>query len=128
MNHADNHQAMLFAIIAFSIVLVSITHFLPSILAFWRCHYRRWTILFLNIIAVQFFGEAEFWFASIKLITITGLIIVSIVIFFGGGPDEGRLGFRYWEHEHGWGAFTPYLAHGAAGRFLAFWIAFVKAG
>lgn len=54
-------------------------------------------ILILNIIAVAFFGEAEFWFASIKLITITGLIIVSIVIFFGGAPDKGRLGFRYWE-------------------------------
>lgn len=54
-------------------------------------------ILLLNIFAVALFGEAEFWFASIKLITIIGLIIVSIVIFFGGGPDEGRLGFRYWK-------------------------------
>ena len=58
-------------------------------------------ILLLNIIAVSFFGEAEFWFASIKLITILGLIIVSIVIFFGGGPNEGRLGFRYWENKDG---------------------------
>ncbi len=85
-------------------------------------------ILLLNIIAVGFFGEAEFWFASIKLISITGLIIVSVVIFFGGGPDEGRLGFRYWKTENGYSAFNPYLAGGSTGRFLAYWIAFVKAG
>ena len=85
-------------------------------------------ILLLNIIAVAFFGEAEFWFASIKLITITGLIIVSIVIFFGGGPDEGRLGFRYWEDKNGYSAFNPYLTGGSTGRFLAYWTATVKAG
>ena len=85
-------------------------------------------ILLLNIIAVGFFGEAEFWFASIKLITIIGLIIVSIVIFFGGGPAEDRLGFRYWKDEKGWGAFNPYLVSGSTGNFLAYWTAFVKAG
>ena len=55
-------------------------------------------ILGLNIFAVALFGEAEFWFASIKLITIIGLILVSVVIFFGGAPaQDGILGFRYWE-------------------------------
>ncbi|OAQ96153.1 hypothetical protein LLEC1_03596 [Akanthomyces lecanii] len=48
-------------------------------------------MLFLNIIAVQFFGEAEFWFASVKLLTIIGLIILGIVIFFGGGPNQSHL-------------------------------------
>ena len=85
-------------------------------------------ILLLNIIAVSFFGEAEFWFASIKLITIIGLILVSIVIFFGGAPDKGRLGFRYWKDENGWSAFNPYLVDGSTGNFLAYWTAFVKAG
>ncbi|KAK4545741.1 hypothetical protein LTR36_002695 [Oleoguttula mirabilis] len=84
-------------------------------------------ILLLNIVAVEFFGEAEFWFASIKLITITGLVILSIVIFFGGGPDEGRLGFRYWKPNNP-GAFNPYLVGGSTGRFLAYWTAFVRAG
>jgi amino acid transporter len=82
-------------------------------------------ILLLNIIAVSFFGEAEFWFASIKLITILGLIILGIVLFFGGGPDHDRLGFRYWDHP---GAFQEYMAPGQTGRFLAYWHAFVKAG
>nr|POF17744.1 proline-specific permease [Quercus suber] len=85
-------------------------------------------ILLLNTIAVEIFGEAEFWFASIKLITIVGLIILGIVLFFGGGPNHDRLGFRYWEDKNGYGAFTEYLAPGSTGRFLAYWYAFVRAG
>ncbi|KAF2729131.1 amino-acid permease inda1 [Polyplosphaeria fusca] len=83
-------------------------------------------ILFLNIVAVGVFGEAEFWFASIKFITIMGLIILGFVIFFGGSPnDQGRLGFRYWNNP---GAFKPYIVDGHAGNFLAYWTAFVRAG
>ena len=74
--------------------------------------------------AVAWFGEAEFWFASIKLIAITGLIIVGVVIFFGGAPDHDRLGFRYWKDP---GAFNPYMTSGNTGRFLAFWHAMIKA-
>ncbi|KAI1385906.1 proline-specific permease [Hypoxylon trugodes] len=83
-------------------------------------------VLFLNIIAVSFFGEAEFWFASVKLITIIGLIILGIVLFFGGGPNHDPLYFRYWGEP--WGAFVPYLVPGSTGRFLAYWTAFVRAG
>ncbi|GJJ74554.1 yeast amino acid transporter [Entomortierella parvispora] len=83
-------------------------------------------MLLLNIIAVSFFGEAEFWFASIKLITICGLIITGVVIFFGGGPDQHSvLGFHYWKEA---GAFVEYKAAGSAGRFLAYWHAFISAG
>ncbi|KAJ1325715.1 hypothetical protein MN608_08909 [Microdochium nivale] len=82
-------------------------------------------ILFLNIIAVSFFGEAEFWFASIKLITIMGLIILGFVICLGGQPTHERLGFRYWYEP---GAFVPYLVGGSTGRFLGYWTAFVRAG
>lgn len=82
-------------------------------------------VLLLNVVAVSFFGEAEFWFASIKLITIIGLIILGIVLFFGGGPNHDRLGFRYYRNP---GAIKPYMASGNTGKFLAFWHAFVKAG
>jgi amino acid permease len=54
-------------------------------------------ILALNIIAVSFFGEAEFIFCSIKILAILGLIVLGIVLFFGGGPNHDRLGFRYWK-------------------------------
>ncbi|KAK2759439.1 hypothetical protein FQN54_002917 [Arachnomyces sp. PD_36] len=86
---------------------------------------HRGVILFLNIVAVSFFGEAEFWFASIKILTIIGLIILGIVLFFGGGPNHDRLGFRYWERP---GAFNPFLVGGDTGRFLGFWYAFIKSG
>ncbi|KAL2271365.1 hypothetical protein VTJ83DRAFT_736 [Remersonia thermophila] len=81
--------------------------------------------LVLNIIAVSVFGEAEFWFASIKLITIIGLIIVGIVIMAGGAPAGGAVGFRYWRDP---GAFREYVGTGATGRFTAYWTAFVRAG
>ncbi|RDA84879.1 hypothetical protein CP532_2084 [Ophiocordyceps camponoti-leonardi (nom. inval.)] len=85
-------------------------------------------MLLLNIVAVGFFGEAEFWFASIKLITLCGLIILGVVIFFGGGPDQHHrvLGFSYWKDP---GSFVPYRATtGSTGRFLGYWHAFVTAG
>ncbi|KAJ9199669.1 hypothetical protein DTO164E3_4554 [Paecilomyces variotii] len=82
-------------------------------------------ILFLNVVAVSFFGEAEFWFASIKIIAIVGLIVLGVVLFFGGGPNHDRLGFRYWQHP---GAFNPHMVGGDTGRFLAFWTAFIRSG
>ncbi|KXS93681.1 hypothetical protein AC578_3182 [Pseudocercospora eumusae] len=85
-------------------------------------------ILLLNIVEVAFFGEAEFCFASIKLITILGLIILGVVLFFGGGPSHDRLGFRYWTYQDEYGAFKEYMAPGNTGKFLAYWTAFVRAG
>ncbi|TKA71175.1 hypothetical protein B0A55_08655 [Friedmanniomyces simplex] len=86
-------------------------------------------ILALNIFAVSRFGEAEFWGTSIKLITITGLVILSIILFFGGGPSHDRLGFHYWT-PHNPGAFAPYLASSTTtttSRFLAYWTATIRA-
>lgn len=82
-------------------------------------------IIALNMTSVKYFGEAEFWFASIKLIAITGLIICGIVIFFGGAPTHDRLGFRYWQRP---GAFKEHLTGGSTGRFLAVWTAIIKSG
>ncbi|KAJ5215980.1 uncharacterized protein N7498_002387 [Penicillium cinerascens] len=84
-------------------------------------------VLFLNIVAVSWYGEAEFWFASLKIIAIIGLIILGVVLFFGGGPNHDRLGFRYWQTP---GAFVePYLVSNVnTGRFLAFWTALIKSG
>ena len=65
------------------------------------------------------YGEAEFIFASIKVLTITGLIILGIVLDLGGGPNHDRLGFRYWKHP---GPFAQFNGIGGSkGRFLAFW-------
>lgn len=80
------------------------------------------SIVILNIIAVSVFGECEFWFASIKILGIIGLIIVGIVIFFGGAPTHDRLGFRYWKHD----AFKEYIVKGDSGRFCGFWNALIR--
>ncbi|KDQ62539.1 hypothetical protein JAAARDRAFT_30445 [Jaapia argillacea MUCL 33604] len=83
------------------------------------------TCLALNIFAVAYYGEAEFWMASIKVIAIVGLLILGVVLFFGGGPTHDRLGFRYWVHP---GAMNTYMTGGTTGRFLAFWTAFARSG
>lgn len=84
-----------------------------------------WVVLVvLNFSAVKYFGETEFWIASLKLICLTGLIIVSIVIFFGGAPNsDGVLGFHYWKHP---GAFNERLTSGSTGRFCAVWSSMIK--
>ena len=84
------------------------------------------TIVVLNIFVVSWYGESEFWFASIKILGILGLIVVGVVLFFGGGPKHDRLGFRYWKDPPG--AFQPYEAPGDTGKFLAFWTALVRSG
>jgi yeast amino acid transporter len=53
-------------------------------------------VICLNIFAVAIYGEAEFIFASIKIITIVGLLILALILDLGGGPTKDRLGFRYW--------------------------------
>lgn len=103
------------------------------LLDYWRTLTPVWitiiliVVLLLNIIAVEVFGEAEFWFASVKLITIMGLIILGIVLMCGGGPSHDAVGFRYWYSDSP-GAINEYLTTGATGRFLAYWAGFIKAG
>ena len=64
-------------------------------------------------------------FASIKVITITGLIILGIVLDLGGGPNHDRIGFRYWKHP---GPFTQFdNIGGAKGRFLGWWAVMTQA-
>lgn len=80
------------------------------------------TIMLVVIVAINFFpvkvyGESEFWFASIKIFTLVGLLLLSFILFWGGGPNRDRLGFRYWENGL---ATKAMFAPGAGGRFSAF--------
>lgn len=58
-----------------------------------------------NMIAVKIFGELEFWFALIKVITIIALIVIGLVIIlFGVSPLGPTASFsNLWIH----GGFTP---------------------
>jgi amino acid transporter len=80
-------------------------------------------ILCLNIFAVEIYGEAEFIFASIKIITILGLLLAGLVIMLGGAPDHDRRGFRYWKE----GAMKEYVGTGSTGRFTGLWSTLVNA-
>ncbi|KAF2740336.1 histidine permease [Polyplosphaeria fusca] len=73
-------------------------------------------IVGLNALPVRFYGETEFWFAGTKVIMMLGLLMVSFILFWGGGPSRDRLGFRYWRDP---GAANTYLASGDTGRFVA---------
>lgn len=74
-------------------------------------------IVVCNFLPVHMYGEAEFWSAGMKILLIVGLIFLSIVLFFGGGPDKDFLGFRYWGKP---GPTKIFIVNGSAGRFVAF--------
>lgn len=75
-------------------------------------------IIATNSYTVRFYGEVEFVFAMIKILLLAGLIIVSIVITSGGGPDHKSIGFQYWRNP---GPFKEYVTTGSLGKFVGFW-------
>ncbi|KAF7363396.1 AA-permease domain-containing protein [Mycena sanguinolenta] len=68
---------------------------------------EAWMVIFIvfiasvNLLGVRVFGEMEFWFSSIKVISLIGLLLMGIIIDLGGNPRHDRIGFRYWKHPNG---------------------------
>jgi amino acid transporter len=83
-------------------------------------------IVSINYFGVKFFGEFEFWLSSFKIIVIVSVILLSLILALGGGPDHDRKGFRYWKNPGAFNAAT-YTSNVQAGRFLAFWSTMVQA-
>ncbi|KAH8820236.1 amino acid permease [Xylogone sp. PMI_703] len=81
-------------------------------------------VIAFNFAAVSIYGEIEFIFASIKIVTIIGLLILAIVIDLGGGPDHHRLGFTYWKNP---GVMKEYIGSGSTGRFLGLFSVLINA-
>jgi amino acid transporter len=82
-------------------------------------------VLCLNIFAVSIYGEAEFCFASIKIVTIIGLLLMALIVDLGGGPTHDRIGFRYWKNP---GAMELYISSDPnTGRFLGLFSTLVNA-
>ena len=81
-------------------------------------------LLALNIIAVQFFGEAEFWFALVKLIAVGALVIVAIALlasrFVSPDGDPATIA-NLWND----GGFFPNGLMGFLGGFQIAFFAFV---
>lgn len=76
---------------------------------FWnngRINNDAWVAIFLvfiviiNFFGVKGYGEAEFVFASIKIIAVIGFIILGVILVCGGGPQGQYLGGQYW-HDPG---------------------------
>ncbi|KAK5078574.1 lysine permease [Lithohypha guttulata] len=80
----------------------------------------------LNFLPVSFYGEVEFWFATIKVLTVIGFIIFGICIDAGAGQN-GYLGFETWNNP---GAFAPYLIENndSLAKFVGFWAVLIQAG
>ncbi|MER2037259.1 MAG: amino acid permease [Solibacillus sp.] len=72
-------------------------------------------LLVLNLLTVKLFGELEFWFALIKIITIVALIAIGIVLLvIGFETESGKVAVsNLWEH----GGLFP---NGAFGFLMAF--------
>lgn len=70
-----------------------------------------------NLAPVRVYAETEFWFASLKVLLIFGLLILSFILFWGGGPSHQQLGFHYWKDP---GAMNEYLVTGDSGRVCSF--------
>jgi yeast amino acid transporter len=83
-------------------------------------------IILINLAGVKFFGEFEFWFAALKIVTVVGLIIMALVVDLGGAPDRDRRGFRYWRdapfNDDYLGIQPPSKA-----RFLGWWAVLTQA-
>ena len=95
------------------------------VLRFWFPHANSlfWSLGFiiflflLNWFSVGSFGEAEFWFAGIKVVTIVVFLITGVLLIFGIMGGQASPGFSNWHV--GNGAFP----HGAWGCISVFLIA-----
>lgn len=63
------------------------------------------TITMLNYLHHGLASQMEFYVSSFKLLVMFALMILSLVIALGGGPDRDMRGFRYWKNP---GAFAGY--------------------
>jgi D-serine/D-alanine/glycine transporter len=72
-------------------------------------------LLGVNLLTVKLFGELEFWFAIIKVVTILALIIIGVILLvMGFHTDTGVISIKnLWEH----GGLFP---HGISGFLLSF--------
>lgn len=70
-----------------------------------------------NLMAIEWYGETEFWAALGKVLLIVGLLIFTFIVAVGGNPQHDTFGFRYWYDP---GAFNEYYTTGSLGRFQGF--------
>lgn len=94
--------------------------------AYWYPQVPHWlTVLFIvlllisfNLLGARLFGELEFWFSIIKVVTIITMVILGLVLIFLSFKTEyGHASFGNLIHHGGM------FPHGAAGFLMSFQIA-----
>lgn len=86
-----------------------------------------WVIITaINYLPVSFYGEVEFWFSTIKVVTVIGFLIFAICIDAGAG-QHGYLGFKNWKTP---GPFAPLIVtdNDSLAKFVGFWAVLIQAG
>ncbi|KAL8781648.1 MAG: hypothetical protein Q9213_005913 [Squamulea squamosa] len=78
----------------------------------------------INVFAVKWYGESEFWLALGKVILAVGLILYTFVTMVGGNPRHDKYGFRFWREP---GSFGEAYATGSLGQFCGFLVCLVQA-
>lgn len=114
-----------FEVVAFNVVLQFWTDKIPTaaVIAFVLVAYAL-----LNIFAVRFYGESEFWLALGKVILAIGLIAFTFITMVGGNPLHDVYGFRNWNPSKVPGApFAEYIKTGSLGGFLGFLACLIQA-
>lgn len=79
-----------------------------------------------NMCPVKYYGEIEFWIASIKIIAVVGWLIYALCMVCGAGKT-GPVGFRYWRNPGAWGAGEGYVSNLNTDRFLAWLSSLISA-
>jgi len=100
-----------------------------------KVHIAIWMVIFIafifvvNLLGVRVFGELEFWFSSLKIIALIGLLLMGIIIDLGGNPEHDRIGFRYWHTPNGpMGEYLLDQVHNVhLSIFLGFWATLTNA-
>ncbi|KAE8377605.1 general amino acid permease-like protein AGP2 [Aspergillus bertholletiae] len=98
---------------------------LDMVLTFWRDDIPSAAVISVaiffyaltNLLAVKYFGEAEFWLTGGKLMLIIILFLFTFVTMVGGNPQRDTYGFRNWTETS---PFVEYLSSGDLGRFQGF--------
>ncbi|WP_234124377.1 amino acid permease [Clostridium hydrogenum] len=91
------------------------------IVKFWFPHTNTtlWSVLFLvvifilNMLSAKAYGESEYWFASIKVVTVIIFLIVGVLMIFGIFNNASP-GFSNWVLSDGHGKKAPFVGGAAA--------------
>ncbi|KAK2592768.1 hypothetical protein QQS21_009540 [Conoideocrella luteorostrata] len=71
----------------------------------------------LNVLAVRFYGESEFWLSSGKVILVLLFFGFTFFAMVGANPKRDAYGFRYWSNP---GPFAEWHTKNDLGRFEGF--------